>query len=62
MTNITVLGIDIAKTVFQFCDINRYGKVVHTQQVRRERFSDTVVKLKADRVVMKACGWCTGSH
>jgi transposase len=56
MSDIKILGIDIAKEVFQLCGINQHGKVVYTKRVSRLSFLKTIVNLQADLVVMEACG------
>ena len=62
MTHITVLGIDLAKNVFQLCGLNAAGEVVYTRSVKRKDFTRTVVQLSMEIVAMEACGsshhWC----
>lgn len=62
MSHIKVLGIDIAKDIFQLCGINRHGKVIYTKTVKRQKFIQTVANLSCDMVAMEACGganhWC----
>ena len=62
MAHIKILGVDIAKDVFQLCGINREGNINYKKRVKREQYVQTVANLTVDRVVMEACGganhWC----
>lgn len=53
--HINVLGIDLAKNVFQLCAINQAGKEVFSRQVRRARLASTVSNLEPDLIAMVAC-------
>ena len=35
---ISILGIDTAKNVFELCGLNRFGRVSYRKRVRREGF------------------------
>ena len=35
--NVTLIGIDLAKSVFQVCAVNQAGKPVFNRQVKRQR-------------------------
>jgi len=52
MTHIKILGIDIAKDVFQLCGINREGKILYKKRVKREQYVRTVASLSVERVEM----------
>jgi transposase len=53
--HIKVLGIDLAKNVFQLCAINQAGKEVFNRQVRRAKLASTVSNLEPDLIAMEAC-------
>jgi transposase len=52
---IDVLGIDLAKQVFQLHGADRRGRVVHRAKVSRSSFFESVRTLKPRKVVMEAC-------
>ena len=53
--NVTTLGIDLAKNVFQLHGVNRHGKTVLTKRVTRMRLRETVVNLPPCLIGMEAC-------
>jgi transposase len=53
--NIKLVSIDLAKTVFQICAIDSFGKVVMNKKVTRVKLLNEVLKLKPQQVVMEAC-------
>lgn len=56
MNEITTLGIDIAKNVFQLCGVDRKGKVVLSKRVGRKQLTQQIVQLPTDcRLFMEAC-------
>ena len=55
MSKITVLGIDIAKNVFELCGLDGRGAVVLRKRVRRAQFFETVVQIDCDLICMEAC-------
>lgn len=57
--NITTLGIDIAKNVFQLHGTNRQGKVELRKRLRREQLLSFMQKLPPCLVGLEACG---GAH
>lgn len=57
--NITTLGIDLAKDVFQLHATDERGKVVLTKRVRRHKLANEVAKLPNCTIGMEACG---GAH
>ena len=57
MSKIKVLGVDLAKTVFELCGLDGEGAVVYRKRVkRRGEFLSTVLQLDAGLVCMEACG------
>jgi len=56
MTNVTVLGIDLAKNVFQLHGADEKGNAVMKKKVTRANLLKTVAKLQKCRIVMEACG------
>ena len=56
MTNITILGIDLAKNVFELCGLGSGGEVVYSRSVKRKDFLRTVVQLEVRQIAMEACG------
>jgi len=57
--NITTIGIDLAKEVFQIHGVNEYGKVILRKQLRRNAMIKFFANLKPCLIGMEACG---GSH
>jgi len=57
--NITTLGIDIAKSVFQLHGTNELGKVELKKRLRRDQLLAFMTKLPPCLVGMEACG---GAH
>lgn len=56
MKNITLLGIDLAKSVFQLHGTDLKGKVVLQKQIKRAKLSALVANLAPCCIVMEACG------
>jgi transposase len=54
--DIDVLGIDLAKRVFQLHGVDRGGRPLHRSKVSRALLVETVVSLHPRLVVMEACG------
>lgn len=52
---IKLLGIDLAKNVFQLCALNRAGMVVFNRAVRRPRLRQTIAQLEATTIAMELC-------
>lgn len=57
--NITTIGIDLAKEVFQIHGVNEYGKVILRKQLRRNAMIKFFANLKPCLIGMEARG---GSH
>ncbi len=56
MSNIKLLGIDIAKHIFYMHGIDKKGHCVLKKKINREHFLDTLIQLDCDIFVMEACG------
>lgn len=54
--NITTLGIDLAKSVFQLHGVDCSGKAVLKKKLSRDKLMSTIAQLPACRIVMEACG------
>lgn len=54
--NINVLGIDIAKNVFQCCGLDSQGRIIAERRVNRSKLLATIEKLHPAKVVLEACG------
>ena len=53
--NITRIGIDLAKNVFQVCATNKHGKVIFNKAVKRKKLPLLLAKQAPCEVVMEAC-------
>jgi transposase len=62
MENIIVLGIDIAKNVFQLHGVDDKGKPLLRKRLTRTKLIEFIAKLSPCLIVMEACGganhWC----
>ena len=57
MDNITLIGIDIAKSVFQMAGLTKHGKKVMNKRVARDKLMETVAQFSSSTtIVMEACG------
>lgn len=54
--NITTLGIDLAKEVFQLHGVNPNGAVVLKKKLSRTKLPEFIATLPTCRIVMEACG------
>jgi transposase len=54
--NVTTIGLDLAKNVFQIHAVNEAGKVVLKKQLKRDQMVEFFVKLQPCLVGMEACG------
>ncbi|NWO08664.1 MAG: IS110 family transposase [Alteromonadaceae bacterium] len=52
---VTLIGIDLAKSVFQVCGVNQAGKPVFNRQVRRNKLLQTLLNYPEASVAMEAC-------
>jgi transposase len=55
MTEVTVLGIDLAKNVFQLHGVNRAGRCVLKQRVMRDQLMEVVANLPPSLIGVEAC-------
>lgn len=55
MNNITLLGIDLAKDIFQLHGTDERGKVVLEKQIKRAKLSGFIANLPRCTIVMEAC-------
>ena len=56
MQQLSLVGIDLAKNVFQVCALNRAGQVVSNRSVRRAGLLDRIRQLAPPLIAMEACG------
>ena len=60
--NITSLGIDLAKNVFQLHGVDQHGNAVLRKRLRRHELLGFVIQLPKCTIMMEACGganyWC----
>ena len=59
MSNVTTVGIDLAKNIFSVHGIDGAGAVVLRRTVRREKLLELIAQLPACLIGMEAC---TGAH
>ena len=52
---VTLIGIDLAKSVFQVCGVNQAGKRVFNRQVRRAKLMDLLMQYPDATIAMEAC-------
>ena len=52
---VTLIGIDLAKSIFQVCGVNQAGKRVFNRQVRRARLMEFLVQHPDATIAMEAC-------
>jgi len=53
--NVTLIGIDLAKSVFQVCAVNQAGKTVFNRQLRRNRLMELLTQYPSAIIAMEAC-------
>lgn len=56
MSNVTRIGLDIAKNVFQICGLNRAGTVVFNRKVTRDKLLQALLEHPHALIAMEACG------
>ena len=56
MSNVTLIGLDLAKNLFQICGINRAGKIVFNRKVTRRQLLPSLLNHPHALVAMEACG------
>lgn len=52
---VTLIGIDLAKSIFQVCGVNQAGKPVFNRQVRRARLMKLLLQYPDVTIAMEAC-------
>ena len=55
MTNVNLVGIDIAKNVFQLHGVDKEGKAVLIKRLTRSKLIEFIVQLPACTIAMEAC-------
>lgn len=55
MSDITLLAIDLAKSVFQLHGVNKYGKAVLKKKVKRNDLINRIANLPPCKIAMEAC-------
>lgn len=56
MNNITLIGLDLAKNIFQVCGLNKAGKVQFNRKVKRRDLMACLLSYPNALVAMEACG------
>ena len=59
MKKVTLLGIDIAKEIFQLHGVDASGKAFLKKKLKRAQLLESIAQMKSCTIVMEACG---GSH
>jgi transposase len=52
---VTLIGIDLAKTIFQVCGVNQAGKTVFNRQLRRNKLMALLMQHPEATIAMEAC-------
>jgi len=52
---VTLIGIDLAKSIFQVCGVNQAGKRVFNRQVRRAKLMELLIQHLDATIAMEAC-------
>jgi len=53
--NVTLIGIDLAKTIFQVCGVNKAGKPIFNRQLRRNKLLEFLAQHPKVCIAMEAC-------
>ena len=56
MKDIKVLGIDLAKDVFQLHGVNNIGKQVLKKRIERDKLAEYIANIPRCMIAMEACG------
>jgi len=56
MSNITLLGIDLAKNIFQVCAMNQANKVQFNHKLTRNKLAEFISQQETTTIAMEACG------
>ena len=51
-----IIGIDLAKNVFQVCALDHQGKVAFNKRLSRNKFPEFIQQLPSSLIAMEACG------
>ncbi len=54
--NVTLIAIDLAKSIFQVCGVSRSGKAVFNRAVRRSKLQALIAQYPDVPIAMEACG------
>jgi transposase len=52
---VTLIGIDLAKSIFQVCAVNQAGKLIFNRQVRRAKLMEFLMQYPDATIAMEAC-------
>ncbi|MCB1584115.1 MAG: hypothetical protein R3E90_02110 [Marinicella sp.] len=55
MKHCKLLSFDLAKTVFQLCDMDLNHHVFFNKKVNRNKLLESVTQIKPDTIVMESC-------
>jgi transposase len=55
MKHCKLLGIDLAKSVFQLCSMDQNNHVITNKKIRRNQLLKTVLNIKPDTIFMESC-------
>jgi len=53
---VTLIGIDLAKNIFQICGVNQSGKQVFNKAVKRNKLISQLINYPDAKIAMEACG------
>ncbi len=53
---VTLIGIDLAKCIFQVCGVNQAGKPAFNRQIRRNQLMEFLLRHPGAVIAMEACG------
>ncbi len=56
MSNVTLLGIDLPKNVFQLHGVDSKGNTLLRKKISRAKLLETIANLPSCTIVMEACG------
>ncbi len=52
MSNITLIGLDLAKNIFQICGLNKAGKVQFNRKIKRNKLRASLLDHPQALIVM----------
>ena len=56
MNNVTTIGIDLAKNIFQICGVNKQGKLMFNKRMGRKKMRVFIAQQPPCLIGMEACG------